>query len=147
MTLKVKALAESKKFVYDEDLLTLVSGAPNPWAKLIRYQCLSGNSILPTATIELLVDGEVKTASACGNGPLDSALKAIDQALGMKLELVELTTRAVTGGKGAMAEVLVRVRHEEIETIGQAASTDTIEASLKAYLSAVVATRSACVAA
>ena len=31
----------------------------------------------------------------------------------------------------------VRVRHRDQETVGQAASTDSIEASLKAYLSAI----------
>ena len=36
-----------------------------------------------------------------------------------------------------IAEVTVRVRHRDQETVGQAASTDSIEASLKAYLSAI----------
>jgi hypothetical protein len=35
-----------------------------------------------------------------------------------------------------MAEVIVRVRSGEKEMTGHAASTDTLEASLKAYLSA-----------
>jgi hypothetical protein len=36
-----------------------------------------------------------------------------------------------------MAEVVVRIRCGQSEATGQAASTDSIEASLKAYLSAV----------
>jgi hypothetical protein len=39
--------------------------------------------------------------------------------------------------------VTVRVVHDGIESLGQAASTDTIEATLKAYLSAVAAAREA----
>ncbi len=49
----------------------------------------------------------------------------------------------MTAGKDALAEVVVRVRDGEAESTGQAASTDSIEASLKAYLSAVGAARRA----
>jgi 2-isopropylmalate synthase len=95
------------------------------------------------ATVEIEVDGERRTASAGGNGPLDAALKACDASLGLDVELLELTTRAVTGGKDALAEVIVRVRHGGNEAAGHAASTDSIEASLKSYLSAVSAARAA----
>jgi 2-isopropylmalate synthase len=78
-----------------------------------------------------------------GNGPLDAALKAADSALGFELQLLEMHTRAVTAGKDALAEVTVRVAHDGIESLGQAASADTIEATLKAYLSAVASAREA----
>jgi 2-isopropylmalate synthase len=147
ITAEVKALADRKKFVYDDDLLTLVKHAPERKTRLVRYQALSGNSILPTATVEVEVDGQCRSASAVGNGPLDAALKAADAVLGLELELVELHTRALNAGKDALAEVLVRVRHEGVEYQGQAASADTLEATLKAYLSAVATARAALVAA
>jgi 2-isopropylmalate synthase len=143
VTNEVKALADRTKFVYDDDLLSIVSHAPEPRAKLVRYQVLSGNSILPTATVEVEVEGHRRSASAVGNGPLDAALKAADAALGFELQLLEMHTRAVTAGKDALAEVSVRVVHDGIESLGQAASRDTIEATLKAYLSAVAAAREA----
>ena len=43
----------------------------------------------------------------------------------------------MTAGKDALAEVVVRVRRGDAETTGQAASTDSVEAALKAYVSAV----------
>jgi 2-isopropylmalate synthase len=147
ITAQVKALADKKKFVYDDDLLTLVKQAPERRTRLVRYQVLSGNSILPTATVELEVDGQAQTASAVGNGPLDAVLKATDAALGLPLELVEMHQRALNVGRDALAEVLVRVRHEGVEYQGQAASSDTLEATLKAYLSAVATARAALVAA
>ena len=143
LTAQVKALADEKKFVYDEDLLQLLNHAPALRARLVRYQVLSGNAILPTATVEIDVDGERHTASAVGNGPLDAALRAADAALGWELELLELHTRALTAGKDALAEVVVRVRRGEAESSGQAASTDSIEAALRAYLSAAGAARRA----
>jgi 2-isopropylmalate synthase len=143
VTSRVKALADRQKFVYDDDLLALVDRKLEQRAHLVRYQVLAGNRILPTATVEVELEGEPRSASAVGNGPLDAALKAVDAALGLDLELLDLHTRAVTSGKDALAEVTVRVRHADQETVGQAASTDSIEASLKAYLSAIGAARRA----
>ncbi|HEY7509183.1 MAG TPA: 2-isopropylmalate synthase [Vicinamibacteria bacterium] len=141
LTTRVKELADHKKFVYDEDLLDLVAHVPEHRARLVRYQTLSGNQLMPTATVEIEVDGQRRSSSAVGNGPLDAAMRATDAALGMDIELLELHTRAVTAGKDAMAEVVVRIRHGQAEATGQAASTDSIEASLKAYLSAVASVR------
>jgi 2-isopropylmalate synthase len=143
VTRRVKELADRTKFVYDEDLLAIVEHTAEPRAKLVRYQVLSGNQILPTATVEVEVEGHRRSASAVGNGPLDAALKAADAALGFELQLLEMHTRALTAGKDALAEVSVRVVHDGIESLGQAASPDTIEATLKAYLSAVAAAREA----
>jgi 2-isopropylmalate synthase len=143
VTRRVKELADRTKFVYDEDLLAIVEHTAEPRARLVRYQVISGNQILPTATVEVEVEGHRRTASAVGNGPLDAALKAADSALGFELQLLEMHTRAVSAGKDALAEVSVRVVHDGIESLGQAASPDTIEATLKAYLSAVAAAREA----
>jgi 2-isopropylmalate synthase len=143
LTARVKELADRKKFVYDEDLLALMTSAPEHRTRLTRYQVVSGNQLLPTATVEVEVDGERRSASAVGNGPLDAALKATDTALGFDVELLEMHTRAVTAGKDALAEVIMRVRHSGHESTGQAASTDSIEAALKAYLSAIGAARRA----
>ena len=99
VTRKVKELADRKKFVYDDDLLALVEHAAEPRARLVRYQVLAGNQILPTATVEVEVEGHRRTASAVGNGPLDAALKAADAALGFELSLLEMHTRAVTAAR------------------------------------------------
>jgi 2-isopropylmalate synthase len=143
VTARVKELADAQKYVYDDDLLNLVGTSQVRSVRLVRFQAFSGSQVLPTATVEVEVDGETRSASAVGNGPVDAALKAADAALGIHLQLLELTTRAVTGGKDAMAEVLVRVQHDGAESSGQGASTDTIEAALKAYLSAVATARAA----
>jgi 2-isopropylmalate synthase len=141
VTARFKELADRKKFIYDEDLLALVSTGTDRRARLVRYQVVSGNALLPTASVEVEVDGEIRSASAVGNGPLDAALRATDTALGLDLELLDYHTRAVTVGKDAQAEVVMRVRVGDTEVTGHAASTDSIEAALKAYLSAVGSAR------
>jgi|CXWL01.1.fsa_nt_gi 2-isopropylmalate synthase len=148
MTARVKALADRQKFVYDQDLLELLATderCPTALAppRLLRYHVVSGSHLLPTATVEVEADGAPRSASALGNGPLDAALRALRTALGIAatVELTELHTRSVATGTDAQAEVLVRVRDGDTESVGQAASADTIEASLRAFLSAVNAVR------
>ena len=68
MTRKVKEFADLSKFVYDEDLLAIVEHTAKPRAKLVRYQVIAGNQILPTATVEVEVEGHRRSASAVGNG-------------------------------------------------------------------------------
>src|SRR5262249_21391442 len=124
ITTQVKELADRKKFVYDEDLLAMVAHKPEHNVRLARYQVVSGNQLLPTATVEVEVDGVRRSASAVGNGPLDAALKATDAALGLEVQLLEMHTRALTAGKDALAEVTGRVGPRDQETSGQAASPD-----------------------
>ncbi len=143
VTLRVKELADRKKYVWDEDLLALMACVPDQHVKLVRYQVLAGNELTPMATVEVEIDGERRCASATGNGPLDASMKAADAALGMDVTLLEFSTRAVTAGQDALAEVVVKVRHGSSEATGHAASTDSIEATLKSYLTAVSAARSA----
>ena len=145
VTARVKELADRQKFVYDEDLLSLTTGGEADRTRLVRYHVVSGNNLLPTATVELEMDGRRACASAVGRGPLDATLRAANAALGLEedVELLEFHTRALGSGSDATAEVLLRVRHGDEEKSGQAASTDTIEAALRAYLSALTSARRA----
>src|SRR5262249_16176136 len=98
ITARVKALADRQKFVYDDDLLAMAEHAVEQRAQLVRYQVVAGNHILPTATVEVEGDGERRSPSAVGNGPLAAAPKATDAALGPELTLLHLPTRAGEGG-------------------------------------------------
>jgi len=73
----------------------------------------------------------------CGDGPVDAAYRTIDRITKMKCHLRDYSLRAVTGGKDAMGEVSVRIRHRGTEVAGRGTSTDVIEASAKAYVNAV----------
>jgi 2-isopropylmalate synthase len=75
--------------------------------------------------------------AACGDGPVDAALKTIDRITGIQGKLLDFSVQAVTVGKDAMGEVSVRVAFGA-QTVGaKAASTDIVEASARAYLSCV----------
>ncbi|MEG3067213.1 MAG: alpha-isopropylmalate synthase regulatory domain-containing protein [Syntrophaceticus schinkii] len=98
----------------------------------------SGTNIVPTATIGLKRNGLKYEEAACGDGPVDAAYKAIDKALGgHHVALVDYNLNAITGGKDALGEVMVRVQYKDKYFIGRGVSTDVIEASVKAYLNAL----------
>jgi 2-isopropylmalate synthase len=141
MTAKVKELADRKKFVYDDDLLDLACTDREGRPRLVRYQAVSGNDLVPTATVEIEFDGKRRVASAAGKGLMDAAMKALEGALEFEIELLELHTRAVTAGTDPLAEAIVRVRQGDVEAAGQAASADAVEAALRAYLSAASTAR------
>jgi len=136
---KFKELADKKKEVFDEDIEALLFDElfkSYEEAKLNQYQVITGDKAIPTATVKVSVNGEEKVATACGDGPIDSALRALEKALGVKSRLKDYTIRSLSHGKDAMGEVRVIVSFDGHEVSGKGISTDIIGASLKAYLDA-----------
>jgi 2-isopropylmalate synthase len=141
MFVRFKALADKKRYVFDDDLVALMeeeSAEANDAFMLDHLQTTSGSGVVPTATIRVKrADGSVSQEAACGDGPVDAATRAIDKIVGMKPKLVDYTLRAITSGKDAQGEVTVRLEDSGLTILGRGASTDIIEASAKAYLHAI----------
>ena len=107
-----------------------------------RYQVgdlsiLSGTFSKPTATVELVVEGEAKKATALGIGPVDAVFKAIAELTETKSELLRYQVNAITGGMDALGEVSVTVHEGGRKAIGHGAHPDIIVASAKAYVQAL----------
>jgi len=137
---RFKALADKKKEVFDEDLVAIVETdlpAAQEIYKLAYVHTASGSDTVPTATIRLSKEGKELQDAACGDGPVDACYKTIDRLTGVSPELVDYSLHAVTKGKDALGEVVVKLRHRGVEVTGRGTSTDIIEASAKAYLNAV----------
>lgn len=141
---RFKEIGDKKKFVYDEDLTSLVEGhiteVPETWS--LDYLSVStGNQTVPTATVRLKKAGksaEVSQDASIGDGPVDAALKAIDRLTKTNGRLMDYSLRAVSQGKDALGEVTVKVDFGDGELVsGKGATTDVIEASARAYLNAV----------
>ncbi|MBF0171086.1 MAG: 2-isopropylmalate synthase [Nitrospinae bacterium] len=136
-----KALADKKKEIFDEDLEAIVNeelgGALEPRWDLAVAQTMSGAGATPTATVTLMRDGAPHTDSATGDGPVDATFRAIERITGLSGRLVSYNIRSVTVGKDAMGEATVRVAVGEQVFAGKGVSTDVVEASAKAWLSAI----------
>ena len=137
---RFKQLADKKKEVFDADLIALVEEslpAAQETYKLTYVHTTSGSDTVPTATIRLSKEGKELQDAACGDGPVDACYKTIDRMTGMSPELVDYSLHSVTKGKDALGEVSVKLRHQGVEVFGRGTSTDIIEASTKAYVSAI----------
>jgi len=138
---KFKELADKKKYVFDEDLLTLVEEKADNIRdayKLEYLQTSSGTGIVPTATVRVSKKDVVVQEAACGDGPVDAVYRAIDKITNMKPRLADYKLAAVSGGKDAQGEVTVQLELPGGSTVrGKGASTDIIEASAKAYIAAL----------
>jgi 2-isopropylmalate synthase len=136
-----KDLADKKKTVSDADIEALVMGlnleVPERF-KLERFTINSGSSITATSTVRLaLMDGSHAEKVAVGDGPIDASFKAIDKIVGKKLVLEDFDLSSVTGGKDAQGEARVRIELDGRHYNGRGLSTDIIEASVRAYLTAI----------
>ncbi|HEX7549975.1 MAG TPA: alpha-isopropylmalate synthase regulatory domain-containing protein, partial [Candidatus Methylomirabilis sp.] len=137
---RFKDLCDRKKEVFDEDLLALVEDellATSEGYSLEHLQFTSGTNIVPTATVRLKLQEELRQESEWGDGPVDAAYKAIDLITKIPGKLLEYQIRAITAGKDALGEVTTAVEIEGERVVGKGSSTDVIEASVRAYLNAV----------
>ncbi|MFC1698689.1 2-isopropylmalate synthase [Candidatus Omnitrophota bacterium] len=137
---RFKKLADKKKEIFNEDLISLVeeeiSLTPKIW-QLVSFEVKSGNKIVPTATVKLKSKRKNYTQGSSGDGPVDACYKAVDKITGIKGKLLDYSIQAVTRGKDALGEVRIVIRAKKKEISGRSASTDIIEASVKAYLDAI----------
>ncbi len=130
----------AKKKVDDRDLEALVAESARqvaPTYQLENYVINSGSSISATAFIEVNRKGVPLKTVAIGDGPIDAAFLAIDQLLGHHFELEDFRIQAVTEGREAQGDAVVKLRANGKLYSGRGLSTDIIGASIRAYLSAV----------
>ncbi len=134
-------LADKKKQIYDDDLLMIahqeMTDAEGVYV-LDHLQVSTGTEVVPTATVRIRRGDEILQDAACGDGPVDAALKTIDRITGIHGTLVDFALQAITTGKDAMGEVSVRVQFDRGPVLSaKSACTDIVEAGARAYLSCV----------
>lgn len=130
-------LADKKKTIYDDDLIAIVQSQMSevPEAYILEYlNVTSGTRTIPTATVCLRKQDQVIQDAACGDGPVDAALKTIDRITGVRGKLLDYSIQAITRGKDAQGEVSMRVEYKGRPVSGKSSRTDIVEASARAYL-------------
>jgi 2-isopropylmalate synthase len=143
---RFKALADRKIRITDVDLEAIVVdeiGSDSDAYELVAIQVAGGTHLSPTATVRLARDGETIEESAIGDGMIDAACGAIQRAVGIEARLESFAVSSVTGGIDALGDVtIVLATGDGTESplrraTGRGVSTDVVEASARAYLSAV----------
>ncbi len=138
---RFKELADRKKEIYDDDLIALVqdqgTNAVHDGIKVKRLRVVCGTEGPQTAELTLSIDGTDHAIEAVGDGPVDAAFRAVRALVSHEARLQLYQVHAVTEGTDAQATVSVRLEEGGKIVMGQSADTDTVVASVKAYVNAL----------
>lgn len=141
---RFKELADRKIRITDADLEAIVteeiSGDADEY-ELVSLQVAGGTHLSPIATVRLKRRGEVIEESAIGDGMIDAACGAIQRATSAEVRLESFSVSSVTGGIDALGDVTIVLAADgggrTRRATGRGVSTDVVEASARAYISAV----------
>ncbi len=141
---QIKKLGDKGKCVTDADLKamseTVLGRAKKEIVKLEGFSVMTGDNVMPTATVKLNIDGKIKTAAKTGVGPVDAAINAIQSLVGetADIELKEYNIEAITGGTNALAEVFVIMGDNNGNSAtGRSTTDDVVMASVEAVLDSI----------
>lgn len=123
----IKALADKKKVIHDEDIEALIMGEvyrqPDRY-RLLTISVQSSTPSMPATAAVVLLDGEkVVRQAGFGVGPVDAAFNVIASALGVEPHLERYVVNAITGGTDAQGEVTVRITDGAVSSSGRGAPT------------------------
>lgn len=133
-------VAAKKQHVGTKELEAIIAStalqAP-PTYRLDSYVINSGNLMSATSHIVMEKNGKKIQGVCLGDGPIDASFLAIEQIIGHHYELDDFQIQAVTEGREAMGDTLVKLRANGKLYSGKGISTDIIGASIHAYINAL----------
>jgi 2-isopropylmalate synthase len=135
---KFLTVADTKKEIYDEDLLEMMGQDRSSRIYHIEsFEVSSHKDGKSKATVTLSKSGENFTANGEGNGPVDATIHAIDSIVKPGVKLEEYLVQAITGGSNDVGKVHIQVQKDGIFYYGFGSDTDIVYASAKAYVDAL----------
>jgi 2-isopropylmalate synthase len=137
---RFKELADRKKEVYDDDLVALMRGGEDAESDRLKVKSLRvacGTDGPAQAELVLEIDGIENSTTQTGDGPVDACFIAVKALFPHDTRLQLYQVHAVTEGTDAQATVSVRLEEDGRIVTGQSADTDTVVASVRAYVNAL----------
>ena len=138
----IKVLADKGKTVTDVDLQVIADNVleinHEDRIKLDEVTIVSGNKVMPTASVKITVDGEQILNAGVGLGPVDAAINAIKSLdIFSDVDLIEYHVDAITGGTDAFIDVIIKLQKGDKVVSARGTEPDIINASVKAYIAGV----------
>ena len=134
---KFKELADKRKEIVDEDLEVLVAEeilrVPDTY-KLKYLNVTSGTTTVPTATVQMEIEGKDEQKAGFGIGPIDATFNTIAKMTGAQSKLLNFSIDSLTGGTDAQGSVTVRLEEDGVQTLGKGNDPDIIVSGAKAYI-------------
>lgn len=136
----VLSVCEKKDTVAAKELEAIIAvsamQAPSTY-HLESYTTSSSNLSASMSAVTLKSGEETLCGVSMGDGPIDSAFRAIEQCVGHHYELDDFRLQSVTEGKGALGQAIVRLRNNGRLYSGSGVSADIVAASIRAYINAL----------
>ncbi len=138
--LRIKVMGDMGKRVTDADLMAITDAVMlierEPELVLKQFTVVSGNNVIPTASVTLLVRGEEITSASTGDGPVDAAMEALRKTVSdvADITLLEYHVDAISGGTDALVDVTVTLEKDGKQMTSRGARTDIITASVEAMI-------------
>jgi len=142
---KIKELAVGGKEIDDAELMVIADHLlwmrdDEHSIKLEEFAVFTGKGVTATATVTINMDGEKRTSSNTGIGPVDASIKAIRCAVNDKITLEEYKLNAITGGSDSLCEVTVVIKgayDRSRLSVGKAVGLDIVATSVDATMEAI----------
>lgn len=146
---KFKTLADKKKEIFDEDLISLVSETMFRDEAKTRYKVenvqISTGMFSPPVALVAIKDNFTGTdavfETAIGNGGVDAGISAVKKITGTAAHLRSFNLVAITGGSDAQSEVscsvVENVNGADIRVSGTAVNVDITLAGIMSYVDAI----------
>lgn len=141
--LRIKQISSRGKKVTEHDLYEIaetVTGmsAGGRYIELVDIGIMSGNHMIPTATVRARVNGVEEICCSTGNGPVDAAIKALIGTVPKPAHLKEFNISAISEGSDAIGHVTVVIEDEKGRIFDASSSGDDIVlASTEAVINAL----------
>jgi len=133
-------VCEKKASVSAKELEALIASfamqAPSTY-HIESYTTNCSNLTGSMSQVTLRCGDELLKGVSTGDGPIDSVFRAIEQSIGFHYELDDFRIQAVTDGKEALGNAIVRLRSGGKLYSGNGISTDIVAASIRAYINAL----------
>lgn len=128
---RVKQIAAKGKKITEQDLYEIAetvtgAGVSGRFIDLVDIAIMTGNHMIPTATVRARVGGTEQVYCSTGNGPVDAAIKAMIGTVPGHAALKEFNVSAISEGSDAIAHVTLVVEDEKGRLFDAAASGDDI---------------------
>ena len=138
----IKNLADKGKTVTDVDLQAIADNVleinHEDRIKLDELTIVSGNKVMPTASVKIIFDGDEVLNAGVGLGPVDAAINALKSLDAFSdVDLIEYHVDAITGGTDAFIDVIIKLQKGDKVVSARGTEPDIINASVKAYVAGV----------
>lgn len=139
--LRVKALGDMGKCVSDVDVQAIADDVLGIMEEKVldleELTIVSGNKVIPTASVKLKVENDSILEAGVGVGPVDAAIVAVNKILSnyADIKLEEYHVDAITGGPDALIDVIVKVSLDGKVISARSTQPDIINASVEAFIS------------